>query len=51
LPHMKKVWWFGYGGDFAREMESFLDLIFARPLRQKITAAPRASRALWRRKL
>ncbi|HWZ81248.1 MAG TPA: aldehyde dehydrogenase family protein [Terriglobales bacterium] len=51
LPRMKKVWWFGYGAEFAREMESFLDLIFARPLRQKIRAAARASAAVWRRKL
>ena len=36
LPGMKKIWWFGYGGEFTREMESFLDLIFARPLRQKM---------------
>ena len=51
LPRMKKIWWFGYGAELAREMESFLDLIFARPLRQKMKAAMRAARALWRRKL
>jgi succinate-semialdehyde dehydrogenase/glutarate-semialdehyde dehydrogenase len=51
LPSMKKVWWFGYGAELAREMESFLDLIFARPLRQKMKAAARAGAALWRRKL
>ena len=51
LPRIKKVWWFGYGGEFAREMEAFLDVIFARPLRERIKAAVRACRALWRRKL
>ena len=51
LPGMKKIWWFGYGGEFTREMESFLDLIFARPLRQKMKAAMGAGAALWRRKL
>ena len=51
LPGMKKIWWFGYGGEFTREMESFLDLIFARPLRQRMKAALRAGAALWRRKL
>jgi succinate-semialdehyde dehydrogenase/glutarate-semialdehyde dehydrogenase len=51
LPRMKKVWWFGYGREFSREMESFLDLIFARPFRLKIGAALRAAAALWRRKL
>jgi len=51
LPRMKKVWWFGYGSEFTREMESFLDVIFARPLREKARAAVRACGALWRRKL
>jgi len=51
LPRMKKVWWFGYGSEFTREMESFLDMIFARPLRERMKAAARACRSLWRRKL
>jgi acyl-CoA reductase-like NAD-dependent aldehyde dehydrogenase len=51
VPRMKKIWWFGYGGGFATEMESFLDLLFARPLRQKMKAAVNAAGALWRRKL
>ncbi|MGB9205864.1 MAG: aldehyde dehydrogenase family protein [Terriglobales bacterium] len=50
-PRMKKIWWFGYGGGFAAEMESFLDLLFARPLREKLMAGVRAAGALWRRKL
>jgi succinate-semialdehyde dehydrogenase/glutarate-semialdehyde dehydrogenase len=51
LPRMKKIWWFGYGSEFAREMESFLDAIFARPWRVRVKAALRAAGALWRRKL
>jgi succinate-semialdehyde dehydrogenase/glutarate-semialdehyde dehydrogenase len=51
LPRMKKVWWFGYGSEFTLEMESFLDVIFARPLRERVKATVRAFRALWRRKL
>jgi succinate-semialdehyde dehydrogenase/glutarate-semialdehyde dehydrogenase len=51
LARMKKIWWFGYGSEFAREMESFLDAIFARPLRVRVKAALRAVGALWRRKL
>jgi acyl-CoA reductase-like NAD-dependent aldehyde dehydrogenase len=51
VPRMKKIWWFGYGGGFAREMESFLDLLYARPLREKLKAGVRSARALWRRKL
>jgi succinate-semialdehyde dehydrogenase/glutarate-semialdehyde dehydrogenase len=51
VPRMKKIWWFGYGGQFAGEMEGFLDLIYARPLREKMMAALRSAGALWRRKL
>jgi hypothetical protein len=32
-------------------MESFLDMIFARPLRERVRAAVHACGALWRRKL
>jgi acyl-CoA reductase-like NAD-dependent aldehyde dehydrogenase len=51
LPRIKKIWWFGYGGGFDGEMESLLDLLYARPLREKLKAAARAAGALWRRKL
>jgi acyl-CoA reductase-like NAD-dependent aldehyde dehydrogenase len=51
VPGMKKIWWFGYGGGFAGEMESLLDLLYARPLREKLKAGVRAAGALWQRKL
>src|ERR1039457_1623092 len=51
VPRMKKIWWFGYGREFAAEMEGFLDLLYARPLREKMKAAVRSAGALWRRKL
>jgi acyl-CoA reductase-like NAD-dependent aldehyde dehydrogenase len=51
VPRMKKIWWFGYSGGFAGEMEGFLNLLYARPLRQKLQAAARSASALWRRKL
>jgi succinate-semialdehyde dehydrogenase/glutarate-semialdehyde dehydrogenase len=51
LPRMKKIWWFGYGNELTREMEAFLEVIFARPLRDRVKAAVRACGALWRRKL
>src|SRR6202453_3961366 len=41
LPRIKKVWWFGYGGGFAGEMEGFLDLLYARALREKLKASIR----------
>jgi hypothetical protein len=51
LPRMKKLWWFGYSRGFASEMGSFLDMLYARPLREKLHAGVRAAGALWRRKL
>ena len=51
VPRMKKIWWFGYGKGFTGEMESFLDLLYVRPLREKLKAGVRAAGALWRRKL
>lgn len=51
IPRMKKIWWFGYGGEFGAEMESFLDLLYARPLRARLKAGVNAAGALLRRKL
>jgi succinate-semialdehyde dehydrogenase/glutarate-semialdehyde dehydrogenase len=51
VPRMKKVWWFGYGRDFAREMGSFVDLLYAPTLRERLKALVRTAGALWRKKL
>jgi succinate-semialdehyde dehydrogenase/glutarate-semialdehyde dehydrogenase len=51
VPGMKKIWWFGYGREFAAEMTSFLDLLYARPLRVKMRAALQSAGGLWKRKL
>ncbi len=39
MPGMKKVWWYGYGESFARQMEGFLDFQFARGLGERACAA------------
>ena len=51
VPRRKKPWWFSYGRDFTAEMESFLDLLYSQPLREKAKAAVRSAGALWRKKL
>ncbi len=51
LPKMKKVWWFGYGGEFSQQMEAFLDMLFAHPLRERVKGMLGSCRALWRRRL
>lgn len=51
MPGMKKVWWYGYGESFARQMEGFLDLQFARGVWQRLRGALRSSGVLGSRKL
>lgn len=51
MPGMKKVWWHGYGEDFRRQMEGFLDMQFSRNLGTRVRGALRASGVLWRKQL
>jgi acyl-CoA reductase-like NAD-dependent aldehyde dehydrogenase len=46
LPSMKRVWWYGYGDKFSRQMEGFLDLQFAGGLISRLRGAVRAAGAL-----
>jgi len=43
LPGMKKVWWYGYGERFHRQMEGFLDMQFARGLGARVGGALRSA--------
>jgi acyl-CoA reductase-like NAD-dependent aldehyde dehydrogenase len=36
MPTLKKVWWYGYGANFARHMQGFIDFQFARGWRQRL---------------
>jgi succinate-semialdehyde dehydrogenase/glutarate-semialdehyde dehydrogenase len=49
LPRMKQVWWYGYGQAFATQMDGFLDLMFARGVRQKLRGALRSAGAFVRK--
>ncbi len=51
MPGMKKVWWHGYGEDFRRQMEGFLDMQFSRNLGTRVRGALRAAGVLWRKQL
>jgi len=50
LPGMEKVWWYGYGKAFTRQMEGLLDFQFARGLGQRLRGAVRAAGALKKKK-
>jgi acyl-CoA reductase-like NAD-dependent aldehyde dehydrogenase len=43
LAGVKKVWWYGYSDAFTRQMEGFVDLMFARTLSQRLRGALRSA--------
>jgi succinate-semialdehyde dehydrogenase/glutarate-semialdehyde dehydrogenase len=49
LPGLKKIWWYGYGERFARQMEGFLDLQFARGIGTRLRGALRSAGAYTRK--
>jgi acyl-CoA reductase-like NAD-dependent aldehyde dehydrogenase len=51
MPRMKKLWWYGYGESFRRQMEGFLDLEFGRALIGKVRGGLRGAGALRRKQL
>ncbi len=51
MPRMKKVWWYGYGASFRRQMEGFLDVQFARGMGRRLGGAMRSLGALRRKPL
>jgi len=48
---MKKVWWYGYGASFARQMEGFIDFQFARGWGERLRGMLRAARMVRRKRL
>jgi acyl-CoA reductase-like NAD-dependent aldehyde dehydrogenase len=49
LPGLKKVWWYGYGAKFSRQMESFLDMQFARGPITRLWGALSSAKVLFRK--
>ena len=48
LPRMQKVWWYGYGASFYRQMSGFIDMLFGSSLGARIKGALRSTGALRR---
>lgn len=48
LPHMPKVWSFGYGDSFYAQMGGFIDLLFSPSLPNRIRGGLRALKAFRR---
>jgi acyl-CoA reductase-like NAD-dependent aldehyde dehydrogenase len=49
LPGMKKIWWYRYGEGFGRQMEGFVDLMFARSWGKRLKGALRSAGVLTRK--
>lgn len=49
LPRMRKVWWYGYGPEFSRQMEGFVDFLFSRRWGARLAGGLRALKAYFRR--
>jgi acyl-CoA reductase-like NAD-dependent aldehyde dehydrogenase len=51
VPGIKKLWWYGYGASFARQMEGFIDFQFARGLGVRVRGMLRAAGVVRRKQL
>jgi acyl-CoA reductase-like NAD-dependent aldehyde dehydrogenase len=51
LPGMKKIWWYGYGGSFPRQMNNFVDALFAPGIGRRIGGWIGSAAALWRKQV
>ena len=48
LPRARKVWWYGYGPEFTRQMEGFVDFLFSRRWGARLRGGLRALKAYFR---
>ena len=51
MPGMKKVWWYGYGETFRRQMGGFMDMQFGRGMRARFRGMLRAAGVIGRKQL
>jgi acyl-CoA reductase-like NAD-dependent aldehyde dehydrogenase len=49
LPGVRKVWWFGYGAEFARQMEGFVDFLFSSNWTRRISGGLKSAKAYFRK--
>lgn len=50
VPRMKKLWWYGYGEAFQKQMGGFIELLFSKNLIKRIRGGIRSTRAYLQRK-
>ncbi|MBZ5522183.1 MAG: aldehyde dehydrogenase family protein [Acidobacteriia bacterium] len=50
LPRMKKLWWYGYGPEFFRQMSGFIEFLFHKKLRNRLQGGLKSTRSYLRRR-
>lgn len=50
MPGMKKLWWYGYGPGFRRQMQGFIELLFAQNLTKRLRGAAKSIQSYMSRK-
>jgi len=50
MPGLRKPWWYGYGAEFTRQMEGFVDLLFSRRLLRRLGGGLRSLGAYRKRR-
>ncbi len=51
LPRMKKLWWYGYGPAFGKQMSGFIELLFAKKLINRLRGGMKSTKSYLRRRL
>jgi acyl-CoA reductase-like NAD-dependent aldehyde dehydrogenase len=51
LPGMKKLWWYGYGPIFLRQMNGFVELLFSKSITKRARGAVKSTQSYIHRKL
>jgi succinate-semialdehyde dehydrogenase/glutarate-semialdehyde dehydrogenase len=51
VPGRKKIWWFGYGGEFPRQMDRFVSALFASSFSSRLRGWIGSAASLWRKQV
>ena len=49
MPSVRKVWWYGYGAEFRRQMEGFVDFLFSNSLTRRLRGGLKSAGAIARK--
>ena len=50
IPHIKKLWWYGYGSSFKDQMSGFIEFLFEKNLTKRFQGAVKSARSFIQRK-